>query len=221
MNYGYIASVLDGNEIIIKDETYKTLPIPKAYGYAQFMSPVLNQGSESTCVPHAISAVYDYYNAMKHPESAIEGKFTNTGMAIHQIYDIRTNRGEGMSYKEALNFCRDHGVGSEEDYKKKIKGDVVKITDYAKIESMDAMKKSLVINGPCLVATYVRDPNRKDFWNGSGNYGGHATSIIGYDDTKAAFLLRNSWGERWANRGYTWLPYREYNEILEAWAVLA
>ncbi len=58
---------------------------------------------------------------------------------------------------------------------------------------------------------------------------GHAVVAIGYDDTKkiqnsnletkptiGAFLIRNSWGTSWGNKGYGWLPY-EY--VLKGLAV--
>ena len=47
--------------------------------------------------------------------------------------------------------------------------------------------------------------------------GGHAVLAIGYDDhivlsgnpgsTTGAFLIRNSWGTKWGQGGYGWLPY--------------
>lgn len=37
--------------------------------------------------------------------------------------------------------------------------------------------------------------------------GGHAVEAIGYDDTKQAFLIRNSWGTSWGLQGYFWMPY--------------
>ena len=43
--------------------------------------------------------------------------------------------------------------------------------------------------------------------------GGHAVLCVGYDDALmigdkvGAFLIRNSWGEEWGEKGYGWLPY--------------
>jgi len=37
--------------------------------------------------------------------------------------------------------------------------------------------------------------------------GGHAIMVVGYDDSKSAFLVRNSWGVYWGIQGYCWIPY--------------
>jgi C1A family cysteine protease len=37
--------------------------------------------------------------------------------------------------------------------------------------------------------------------------GGHCIVLAGYDDTKSAFLVRNSWGSDWGVGGYCWMPY--------------
>lgn len=221
MCYGYVPSEFDGTENMITEETYGTLPIPSEYSYLPYMSKILNQGSEPTCVPHSITAIYDYYYAMKNPESSIKGQFKHLDISIHQIYAAKTNIGDGMTFKEALGFCKTNGVISERDYLKKLPGEPIKILDFARITDMLTLKKSLVINGPAVIATYVKDPKRPDFWNGYENYGGHATSIIGYNDKKSAFLIRNSWGTSWGINGYCWLPYPDFNKILEIWAVIA
>jgi C1A family cysteine protease len=37
--------------------------------------------------------------------------------------------------------------------------------------------------------------------------GGHCIAIVGYDDAKGAWLLRNSWGKEWGVQGYCWIKY--------------
>jgi C1A family cysteine protease len=39
------------------------------------------------------------------------------------------------------------------------------------------------------------------------NVGGHAVVLVGYDDTKQMFKVRNSWGKNWGDCGYFWLGY--------------
>lgn len=37
--------------------------------------------------------------------------------------------------------------------------------------------------------------------------GGHAIMAVGYDDSKEAFIIRNSWGTGWGLNGYFYMPY--------------
>lgn len=37
--------------------------------------------------------------------------------------------------------------------------------------------------------------------------GGHAVMAVGYDDTKQVFIVRNSWGKGWGDKGYFYMPY--------------
>ena len=37
--------------------------------------------------------------------------------------------------------------------------------------------------------------------------GGHAVLVCGYDGATQRWLVRNSWGTSWGNRGYFTLPY--------------
>lgn len=37
--------------------------------------------------------------------------------------------------------------------------------------------------------------------------GGHAMLIVGYDNPSRMFIVRNSWGEGWGDRGYCQIPY--------------
>ena len=37
--------------------------------------------------------------------------------------------------------------------------------------------------------------------------GGHAIMAVGYDDDKKVFIIRNSWGVEWGDKGYFYMPY--------------
>jgi len=37
--------------------------------------------------------------------------------------------------------------------------------------------------------------------------GGHAVLAVGYDDSKKAFIVMNSWGTSWGDKGFFYLPY--------------
>jgi C1A family cysteine protease len=53
--------------------------------------------------------------------------------------------------------------------------------------------------------------------------GGHAVTIVGYDKNKdeGAFLIKNSWGTDWGERGYGWLPVKYFVKQENADAPLA
>jgi C1A family cysteine protease len=49
----------------------------------------------------------------------------------------------------------------------------------------------------------------------------HAITIVGWDDAKKAWLLRNSWGPEWGENGYMWIEYGCNNVGYGAtWAVI-
>jgi len=49
--------------------------------------------------------------------------------------------------------------------------------------------------------------------------GGHAITIVGYDNSKEYFICRNSYGEQWGDKGYFYMPY-SYAELYvsDAWS---
>jgi len=37
--------------------------------------------------------------------------------------------------------------------------------------------------------------------------GGHAITLVGFNDKKCQFIFRNSWGKQWGDQGYGYIPY--------------
>ena len=38
--------------------------------------------------------------------------------------------------------------------------------------------------------------------------GGHAVLLVGYDKTRQVYIVRNSWGTNWGDRGYFYMPFQ-------------
>jgi C1A family cysteine protease len=49
--------------------------------------------------------------------------------------------------------------------------------------------------------------------------GGHAVTLFGYDDTKKQFIVMNSWGASWGDKGYFYLPYDYLPYMSDLWTM--
>jgi C1A family cysteine protease len=52
--------------------------------------------------------------------------------------------------------------------------------------------------------------------------GGHAVTIVGWDDLKKSFIVQNSWGTDWANSGDFYFPYKlmqDSNVAFDFWVI--
>ncbi|CAF3345220.1 unnamed protein product [Rotaria socialis] len=48
-------------------------------------------------------------------------------------------------------------------------------------------------------------PNQEE--QSRAEHGRHALLAVGYSDQSKAFIVRNSWGENWGDKGYCYIPY--------------
>lgn len=205
MNYGYIQSKLDGTEA--EFSVIQGLNIPEEYSYIPYLPKVLNQGHKAICVPCSISA---HLNWNCNVDTGDNKKDNN--IDLFQIYKQRTNDGEGMSIKEALHFLKHKGVKSD--------AGILKIKKYALVHSEIALKQALLTNGPCVAGLLVYN-DKCSFWENNSYdelLGGHAISIVGWN--KEGFLIRNSWGTSFCDRGYTLIPYESINNFTEIWTII-
>ncbi len=100
----------------------------------------------------------------------------------------------------------------------------IKVTNFGMVngKSQNQIKKALVKYGAVSAALYSNNTDFYDYTGGviQGNNDGradHAISIIGWDDTKQAWLIKNSWGEYWGEKGYGWVGYDACNLSYFSW----
>jgi len=97
--------------------------------------------------------------------------------------------------------------------------DAIKAWHWVSLDSptVTALKTALVNYGPLVTTMNVY----ADFFTYAGGVysyatgayqGGHAVSIIGYDDSSQCFIVKNSWGTDWGEKGFFRIAYSEVSD---------
>lgn len=101
---------------------------------------------------------------------------------------------------------------------------VNKISGYRRIDKTDyhnpAELKAFLYGGfPLWIGVSVEDNWQNigtSTWKSStGKGGGHAMTVVGWDDTRQAFKVANSWGTDWGDKGYGWVDYAYLAKLLD------
>lgn len=203
-NSGYIESKKDENDIILDSRFEKSENIPNEYNFVEYLGIYpKNQGDTQKCVPYSLSTIIE-----------VDKKLNNIDYQLHidDIYDNRQPKTDGMQIRDALKYIKNIGYCSKDDNNRE------RILAYGRLNSHLAIKNSIFMNGPCIMALPVYNADGFDFWNGDNFQGGHAITCVGYN-TEGLILL-NSWGSSFGNNGCCILPYDECNKILECWAII-
>jgi C1A family cysteine protease len=90
------------------------------------------------------------------------------------------------------------------------------------LPSVKQLKAALIEHGPLAVPIHgdsCFSVYQSGVFNGPHNGGPtHVVVLIGWDDDKQAWLIKNSWGEAWGENGYGWVAYGSNNiGLFAAW----
>lgn len=204
-SYGFIPSLITA--YTVKYIPPKSLNLPKKFTYRPYLSPVTNQGGDPYCIPHSIACWLNWRENLK------KGTKFDFHIKYSDIYKAKkTKGGEGMTYQDAFDFLKKKGVKTD-------KG-IMKISEVGFIPNETMLKAALVANGPCFGALPVYDSESNEFWKRSGGKpeGYHSVTIVGWDDK--GYIIRNSWGVSFADRGYVILPFSDAQNFRELWTIL-
>jgi C1A family cysteine protease len=76
------------------------------------------------------------------------------------------------------------------------------------------MKRAIIQHGPVAVFIYAGgefaswyNKGVNDVIRGDSTSGNHIVLITGWDDSKGAWEIKNSWGTTWGNQGFGWVDY--------------
>lgn len=188
------------------------------------MPPVLDQGSEGSCVAFAVgyaACSIEYFNKTKElktfsPEHLYNHvKFSPdcySGTAMQTALEFIMANGilpwSEMPYTSG--FCTPYETEAQKQIALNYKIDgffKMYTTDTAMIKGMIRLNKPVIIN---VIADNSFIAAKAGFvwrtYSGSGSLP-HCIVICGYDDSKNAYKIINSWGTGWCDAGFGWIDY--------------
>ncbi len=187
-----------------------------------------DQGSQSSCVGWATAYALKSYQEkveMGWPLNVSSHLFSpafiynqinggqDTGSYIYQACDLAVNRGiatlSTMPYSDRDYRTQPSAAALSEAAK-------FRASTWYRVNDTSQIKAALVNRKPVVagIGVYQQLINLKgsnSVYNTAvgQNLGGHAVTIVGYDDNRfgGAFKVINSWGVNWGDSGYFWMPY--------------
>lgn len=183
------------------------------------MNSPRDQGRRGTCAAFTGMSIAEYHNAGVElsPEFIYHHRESPVGMYARNVFSILKKL--GVPEEDLYPYC-------ESDCERRPTRKIYKrakryrITGYARLNSIDGIKRALVESGP----VYISLPMYNDgptFWKQSSDDEtaiGHAVTITGYD--REGFIFKNSWGTEWNQLGYGLLPFADFNIVYEIWTAI-
>jgi len=240
------ASVYEG----LADDAGKN-PLPEAVSLLKYAPARENQGQQGSCVawscayasqtiltaaatgadPNSIRFSPSYlYNQIKlegcqgsYLQRAMEAMQRNGGVSLRQ-YPYNDQDCESEPSSSDIQAGRQNLIHG-----------FTRITNGDNINeiSVRGIKEHLNKNAPVAIGmmvgeSFMQGMKGQDLWTPQGmdesqmGMGGHAMSVIGYDDRKygGAFQIMNSWGADWGNNGVAWVRYGDFKTyVREAYGI--
>ncbi|MBU1100997.1 MAG: C1 family peptidase [Bacteroidetes bacterium] len=190
-----------------------------AYGGRTILSAI-NQNWEKDKIDQNVYSPYFIYNLVKGPTDTKCSNGASMDMALDALKDIGC-----LSLNEFGNECKREIKESE-----KVDAAENRIFKYRQLfydknevdYKINNVKKSIAESLPVVIGMHwpfgkvtgdVIQPKPEDYTTKGST--GHAVVIVSYDDDKygGAFEIMNSWGKRWANSGFVWMKYADFNKF--------
>jgi hypothetical protein len=224
---------------------FKDVSLPEVVDLRPYCTAIENQGQIGSCTANAavgaleyhckrrdgqspdLSRLFVYFNARRMRGTVMEdtGAFIREAMASVLAFGACTE--ESWPY-DPFRFAMEPPPDA---YAEAIKHEALQ---YARVDGGQGAILALAQGLPVVFGTVIPErcyveaaasgvipPPRADERNAPGQ-GGHAMLIVGYDNRRRMFIVRNSWGEDWGDRGYCWIPYDVMDECSrpeEFWVV--
>ncbi len=222
-------SPIDKRDFVAESIYSEDIAVPKSLDLRPYLQPITNQGSQGTCSAQVAACMQEFQARKELNLTGTDDKFSP-----QFVYNFRGEPGlSGMTPRETMKILHKDGVCREFLYEYgliQLPGQMstdalndaqnFKIQNYAQISTIEGLKKALVKDGVCYICfpVFNESPRMWKAAQGETDKGGHAMSVVGFNNS--GFIIRNSWGDRWADNGYTIYPYEDWGAHWEIWTTI-
>jgi len=212
--------------IPLASSPYGAADLPTSKDLSTDLPPIGNQGRQNSCV--AWASAY----ALKSFQEKIETKVTTLFSPAFIYNQINNGQDAGSKFIDALNLLSQQGSAllsdmpyNETDYQTQPSEEIrqkakpFRIDYWRQVNVMDIKEVKAQVNAgyPVVIGAALDEGFKAAKTEGGNEYvwrsvignniGGHAMLVVGFDDSRNAFKVMNSWGSLWGNNGYCWIDY--------------
>ncbi|CAM3594663.1 hypothetical protein GCM10009865_38520 [Aeromicrobium ponti] len=221
---GYVPGPIDKRDIIMEGILPLVL-LPAKIDYSTIEVPVRSQGTKDACVGFAFAVMKEYQELKEH------GRYIQfSPLYLYQkCKEVDNIPAGGTHPRIAAKILQKTGICEESYHPYKTEEGIpplpgaeenaiqYRIKAYAQLTNVQAMKRSLSVNGPFVAGLpiamtdwlinaskdgFIPMPKNKEYLKS-----GHAVCIVGYNNDEQVFKFQNSWGPKWGDGGFGYLPY--------------
>lgn len=193
------------------------------------MPAVYDQGELGSCSGNAIAAAFQFDQLKEHITS-----WNPSRLFIYyneRLIEGTVNEDSGAELRDGIKTIAGYGVCEESLWPYNIAQFTVKpsaaayaeakqhtAVQYERVtQNLNEMKQVLAGGFPIVVGIMVYESFESEEVANTGVVpmpaaneqclGGHAVVVVGYSDEHHQFIMRNSWGTSWGDKGYFYIPY--------------
>jgi C1A family cysteine protease len=224
--YGWKPDLPDHRDYLY--EVKEGITLPKIVDLRSGCSPVEDQGQLGSCTANALVGALEFLEVLEklpfadlsrlfvyYDERAIEGTISqDSGAQIRDGVKVLASQGVCPEAEWPYNVAKFKNKPTAQCYADALKH---KIAQYQRLNTLVDMQNCLASGFPFVFGftVYSSFESSQVAQTGIVNLpakheqvlGGHAVMAVGYNETQQRFIVRNSWGIAWGQKGYFTIPF--------------
>lgn len=208
-----------------------------------FCTPIEDQGNLGSCTGQAVAGAIELLNKRNKKQTDVSRLYI---YYFERLILGTVNYDSGAYIRDGIKATNKYGAPLERLWPYNISqfrtpptrlaledGSRRKVTRYERIANFDGCMNALARGYPVIFGFLVYSSFLSSAVSRTGRMpypnvrresllGGHAVLLVGYDIKKQVFIVRNSWGSRWGDGGYFYMPFdvvKNQNMSFDFWAI--